>query len=201
MDELAEHRTARLEAFASENPQPPAGGIVLLGDDLMEGFPATFLETTMPVTNRGIAGETIGCGVTPGLQERVTSSVVTARPSIIFLLVGTSDLANASTDPNEFQTSYALTLRRLKEIAPDARIYVQGIPPFRGELASRNDTIRLMNIRLEGIARNEKVGFIPLHNHMADTKGTLAAELSSDGMRLNEIGYRKWAVILKRYLR
>jgi lysophospholipase L1-like esterase len=195
------YRAERIRSFEAENTSASTGGVVFIGDANMERFPLALLDTTFTVINRAIAGETIGGAGAAGLVERIASTVAPLKPAKIFVLTGGTDLTELQTLPDVFLAGYSELLQELKTAAPSAQIYVQGILPFRNALVRHNDTVRILNTRLESLARTEQVGFVPLHNHLADPKGNLAVELTSDGAQLNELGYRKWAAILKRYLK
>jgi lysophospholipase L1-like esterase len=195
------YRAERIKGFEAENTSAPLGAVVLIGDANTERFPLDALETTFTVINRAIAGEAIGGAGAAGLLERIETTVAPLKPAKIFVLTGGTDLTELQTPPDVFLAGYSQLLQKLKSVAPSAQIYVQGVLPFRDAMARHNDTVRILNKRLESMARSEQVGFVPLHNHFADPKGYLAAELTSDGAQLNELGYRKWAAILNRYLK
>ena len=195
------YRAERIRSFEAENTSASLGGVVFIGDANMERFPSALLDTTFTVINRAIAGETIGGAGEAGLVERIGTTVAPLKPAKIFVLTGGTDLTELQTQPDVFLAGYSKLLQELKSAVPSAQIYVQGILPFRDAMIRHNDTVRILNTRLESLARSEQVGFVPLHNHFADPKGNLAAELTSDGAQLNELGYRKWAAILKRYLK
>jgi lysophospholipase L1-like esterase len=197
--EAVAYRAERMAQFLGET-SAPLGVVVFIGDGNTERFPLELLDTTYTIVNRAIARETIGGAGAEGLLERIETTVAPLKPIKIFILTGGTDLSELQTPPDTFQASYSQLLQKLKSTMPSAQIYVQGILPFRKEWSKHNDTVRVLNKRLQAIARSEQVTFIPIHNHFTDPRGYLLEEVTSDGVQLNVLGYRKWAAILKRYL-
>jgi len=98
----------------------PAGGVVVLGDSIVELQSFTTL-CGLPVFNAGISGAT-----TAQVARKAAVIVKAARPAIVVVAVGINDMAIAQRTPEDvWEAQYRDLLASLK--AP--RIIVMGIQP------------------------------------------------------------------------
>lgn len=163
---------------------------ILLGDSISLWFPQEGLPSGKLWLNQGISGDTSG-----GILERLWAFADT-RPDTIYLLAGINDLRRGLSD-NEILWNQRAIVRRLKATHPQAEIVIQSILPTRlTEIP--NDRIGKINQKLAAIAREEGVRYMNLNALFADRFGNLRSELTTDGLHLNQNGYRVWQQALHR---
>lgn len=101
-----------------------------------------------------------------------------------------------------------MTVERIQRESPDTKLYLQSLLPFDEsfgrykKLTGKTDMVPEINAQLEVLAKDHKITFINLFPLFTE-KGTnvLRKELTSDGLHLNEEGYKIWVKALKRRCR
>ncbi|TVP65159.1 MAG: lysophospholipase [Leptolyngbya sp. LCM1.Bin17] len=186
------------EAKAAEAIKAPRQ-TVLLGDSLTLWFPPEMLPGRKTWLNQAISGEN-----SSGLRNRIhllDGNTLEAA----FIMVGINDLIWGGPD-----TDLVYNIRRivgdLQQAHPDLRIVVQSVLPHGGVSASWEGRDRLADLppeQIQGINQQLKlltvemgVEFLDLYPLFADGDGYLRPELSTDGLHLNQEGYRVWRTAL-----
>jgi lysophospholipase L1-like esterase len=184
------HYKNRIKYFKQDSILP--NSIVMLGNSLTEqgGNWGARLNIDR-VSNRGIAGDNSD-GVLARLGE-----IKCAQPDRIFLMIGTNDLwtnysvekvaSNIESIGNELATSL-----------PETQVYVQTIMPLE---EGHNQTERLMDINeLLRSIENSPYTLLDTFEEMSGDSNHLPASYTTDGVHLTNIGYNKWASIIRPYL-
>lgn len=161
---------------------------VLLGDSLAQWFPTEQLSRDRFWLNQGISGDTTG-----NVLQRL-SMLDRTRPDAIYLMVGINDLRQGKSN-REILSNMQQIIQRLKASHPDARIYVASVLPTRLETIPVN-RIRRLNTNLALLTRQEGVDFFNLQPAFADQEGKLRVQLTTDGLHLNDRGYRVWQIAM-----
>jgi lysophospholipase L1-like esterase len=161
---------------------------VLLGDSLAHRFPSEKLSRDRFWLNQGIPGDT-----TSGVLQRL-SMLEQTNPDEIYLMVGINDLRQGKPH-REILINLQQIIQRLKAAHPDARIYVASVLPTRLE-AIPADRIRRLNTNIAHLTHQAGVHFFNLQPAFADQEGKLRVQLTTDGLHLNEHGYRVWQVAM-----
>lgn len=182
---LSQGYAVRVSQFKQFNPAP--GGVLFLGDSITEGglFSEWFPDHV--VSNRGIGGDTA-----EGILHRLDSALG-GPPSTVFLLIGTNDLAGEQT-PEDIATRTAMIVDRIREAAPEARVFLQSVMPRQLEF---RDRIIDLNRRYAEIAEEKSVTYLDLWPAFATDEGGLIAEYTYDELHLTGEGYRAWVDVLR----
>jgi len=166
--------------------------IVFYGDSITDGANWHELYPKLPVKGRGINADTA-----EGVLERIPNSL-RGHPKAIFILIGTNDLPLFEYRTNrKILTTYDAILKKCQEMSPETKIFVQSILPRKKGFAKR---IRLLNQRLEALAKNYGDTYIDLFPHFANDEGQLRDELTNDHLHLMAAGYDIWVRILTPYI-
>lgn len=183
--------------------QHPARLNVLAGDSLSLWFPSKLLPPEMTWLNQGISGDT-----SSRLLKRLHLFDDTA-PERVFVLIGINDLLRG-TDDEALLKNQRQIVQYLKLSHPQTEIVVQSILPHAGDRLIRqrpdydppawavrlaaisNQRIQTLNRELAAIAKQERVEFLDLYPHFADSAGNLLPDLTTDGLHLSAQGYQVW---------
>jgi lysophospholipase L1-like esterase len=187
------HYVNRVRAFKEQNQQLQY--VVLLGDSITEGFDVAKYLPGRRVLNRGIGADVIG-NVLPeddprGVLRRLDESVFDCAATDVFLLIGINDLGSGRK-PDVMEQGYREILEQIRKRAPEVRVHVQSVLPTRDNFAKHNADVRDFNQRIKKLADELECEYVDLHSLMVDNKGELKAELTGDGLHLNEAAYRIW---------
>lgn len=165
--------------------------IVFLGNSLTDGGEFSELFEMQNVKNRGISSDVI-----TGVEKRV-GQVTGGRPAKIFLLIGINDVSHNLT-VDELARRYERLVTKIREQSPETKLYVQSVMPINNSfkrykgLFGKEKTVRDFNVRIQEIALRLGAEYIDLWPALADSKGNLKKEYTSDGLHLNGRGYRVW---------
>lgn len=237
MDEmkLTELKEAGLEKFAGEiirgmvkneqdtkvaryrvlNRYTKKGEILFTGSSLMEQFPVQELMMDLGmdkvIYNRGIGGFT-----SDDMLLHMDEQVFGTEPSVIFINIGTNDLADAS-DSFEAQlgkllVNYEKILCQIKERLPQAKVYLMAYYPVNekakedaGWAASlfvnrNNQNLPIANREVQKLAEKMGYAFIDVNEGLTDEQGMLKADYTVEGIHMFANGYRIVLENLKNYL-
>ncbi len=195
--EFTAYRSKRTREHLADNERRAPGGIVFLGDSLVDWFPVERYFPQAPVINRGIAGERVGDRLRPHLRGRLDWSVADLKPRAVFLMCGVNDLMWPDVATADVEEGYRMLLADLRKAAPGARVYVHALLPTRGEYARHNARIREFNPRLKKIAEEFACSYLDFHAEFCDAAGELDPAFTTDGLHLSEAGHARWAKLLR----
>jgi lysophospholipase L1-like esterase len=177
-------RLLRLEAQAVANGQGNNRLSVLLGDSLSLWYPRERLPAGRLWLNQGISGDT-----TAGILRRLGDFAQT-NPDRIYVMAGINDLLQGASDRAILENMAAI-VTRLRQMHPQAEIFVQSILPTRdGEIS--NQRIARLNRNFKAIAHARGAIYKNLFQRFGDAQGRLYDHLTTDGIHLNPQGYQLW---------
>ena len=107
-------------------------------------------------------------------------------------------LNEIGTGDNEyFKNAYAEVINKIRELQPDAIIYIQGImhvaaAKSRVDKNFNNEKINSRNASLAELADNKTIFFIDMNESVDDEEGNLDSTLSSDDVHLKASAYERW---------
>ncbi|MGF1572636.1 MAG: GDSL-type esterase/lipase family protein [Sumerlaeia bacterium] len=184
----------RMELFMKETPQESFGGTVFLGDSITHVFELDIIFPDSTFINRGISGDTV-----QGLTDRLDVSVAALKPKAIYVLIGTNNLWQDSSEPfiEGLMQDYAKLFTAIKSQAPEAAVTIQAVLPTRDAWLFRNDLITAVNARLQPLALQHGFAWLDLSTPFQNKDNHLRAELTFDGLHLNSDGYILWAQLLQ----
>lgn len=188
----------RAENEALRQAQAPLA--VFIGDSITEGWikadPGFFAAG---IADRGISGQT-----SQQVLLRFRQDVVSLRPRVVHIMVGTNDVAG-NTGPTSEQ-AWRDAIMAMVEIAQANRIRVvlgsllpAGAFPWRPAIRPAGQIIAL-NRWLREYAKSRHIVFADYHAAMAEADGSLKTSLASDGVHPNAAGYAVMRAIARRAL-
>lgn len=114
--------------------------------------------------------------------------IVAAQPDEILMLIGTNDLG-LRRSVEHLVRNIEVALVHLRRELPGVRLLLQSIMPRGAEFAA---SIQDANIHLRQFCATVRAHYLDLWPAMATPDGGLHAELTDDGLHLNEKGYEAW---------
>lgn len=192
-DYLAE-RVAQFESEPFEK-----GGIVLLGNSIVEYGNWKRLFGDSSVVNRGVAADNT-FGVLTRLED-----VIERRPSKVFLEIGINDVAQ-NIPLDMIVDNIEKIVDKIHAGSAETRIFVVSLLPSNDDVKEnypdafeRNRISDVINERLRLLARDEIFDFVDLNSKLRDVNGDLERKFASeDGLHLNEEGYEVFVGLLRR---
>ncbi|RXK57754.1 beta-N-acetylhexosaminidase [Lacibacter luteus] len=173
--------------------------IIFLGNSITDGSEWAQLFNDLRMKNHGISGD-----VTAGVLHRLP--VVTNRkPSKIFLLIGTNDLARGVSADSVLK-NMLLIADYIKQQSPKTKLYVQSILPVNelyGKFAGHTkntELIKKVNEQLKANAVAHRYQYVDLYNSFSNENGKLKPELSNDGLHLMGRAYLLWKHVIYPYV-
>ena len=194
------HYLDRMDSFA-RSKDIDKQSIVMLGNSLTEnGGDWSKRLGKRGVVNRGIIGDDV-----PGICERL-HQILPFHPRTIVLMAGVNDISHGLTS-EEIAISIATTVDRIRRESPTTRLILQSLLPINESfgryklLTGRTDTVPALNARLRQIAAERKIEYVDLFPlFTAEGSNSMRPELSTDGLHVNEDGYKIWATELRKHL-
>ena len=197
-----EHYDQRCTEFANS----PIGfnKIVFLRDSLTEGTQnwKKYFNNNR-IDNRGIGGDT---------TERVLArldEIYYYKPLAVFLLIGINDIINTDSPNREKTTVETVSdnIILIKDTIANQGIeknFIQTIPInnniyfkengwFPNHRISLNKQINRINRSIKKQSKDKLHTIIDLHSAFSDNNGLLNKSFTSDGVHLNQNGYKTWA--------
>ncbi|WP_155523812.1 GDSL-type esterase/lipase family protein [Nodosilinea nodulosa] len=163
---------------ASQGQSPLA---VVVGDSLCLWLPQEQLPRDRLWLNQSISGET-----TAHMVRRITF-FASARPSVVYVMAGVNDL-KTGVAPDVTVSNMELIVQRLRVQHPQARIVVLSILPTRLSNLPQ-PAVGQLNQQIAIAVQRRGATFVDLQPAFKDSQGLLRAELTTDGLHLNEQGY------------
>ncbi len=138
----------------------------------------------------------------PGEKKKITVEEALKNNTFakIYLMIGINEMGTGTVDT--FLEKYREVVEHLKELQPDAMIYLQAIIKVTSERSSQGDYINNEGItaRNEGIAQmadNVKVFYLDVNPFICDETGGLEASYTFDGVHLKAKYIEIWKDFLK----
>jgi len=163
--------------------------ILLLGDSITEVFPPDLGVEGFVIINKGISGNN-----TDDVYKRL-KNVISEKPEIVFLLIGTNDFAQGKSN-NEIEENIFKILQKLKKTLPAAELFAVSILPVRDIDNRPNARIIEVNQSIKKTADKLELKYLDLHSRFVDSAGKLKEEFTEDGLHLTREAYLCWNEIL-----
>lgn len=149
--------------------------------------------------NRGISGD-----ITFGVLERL-DEVTEGKPAKVFILIGINDISRNIPD-SIILDNYKKMILRIKKESPKTKIFFNTLLPVNNTFTDRahfnkDEHIQAINEGLKKLAASYKVIVIDIHPHFLDVNKKLDKQYTYDGLHLNADGYKKWAALLRPWLK
>ena len=119
-----------------------------------------------------------------GTVEEVLAS---GKYGKIYIMAGINELGRGTTE--DFMEKYTEVIDRLRELAPDAKIFIQGIMRVSGKKHSsdaifNNNNINARNNAIATLADNQQIFYIDVNEAVCDEEGNLTADYTHDQIHL-----------------
>jgi lysophospholipase L1-like esterase len=193
-----------LERYRQANAAlpPPAANedrVVFYGNSITEGW-ARYFSGMFPgraYIGRGISGQT-----TPQMLVRFRQDVIALKPKVVVILAGTNDIAgNSGPSTLEMIEDNLASMVELAQANGIAVVLSSVLPVYeyrwRPGLEPASKIVAL-NGWIRDYAKRRGAEYVDYHSAMADERGGLKGDLSSDGVHPNEAGYRIMAPLAER---
>jgi hypothetical protein len=121
----------------------------------------------------------------------------------VYLMLGVNELGY--NNDQGFADAYGAAVDRVRQLQPDAQIYLQSIVPVNQETCQAtgqpsyitNEQIAVYNQMIETVAQERQVYYVNVSEALVDESGTLPADASADGIHFHREGYQSWYAYLK----
>ncbi|QNL44503.1 hypothetical protein H8790_00125 [Oscillibacter hominis] len=177
---------------------------IFIGNSRTEGFMLySGLKGSQSLTTVGLTvseafnKKTITVG---GKKMTMMDALATKQFAKIYIMLGMNELGWVY--PEQYQKQYGEIIDRVREINPDALIYIQSILPVskaKDEEGTyiNNERIRMYNGLLLELAEEKDVAYVNVAEAVSDEEGNLPPEASFDGEHLVPEYCKVWLSYLK----
>jgi len=140
----------------------------------------------------------------PGQKKKITVEEALQKNTFskIYLMLGLNEMGIGTTET--FLVKYKEVLDHLRELQPDAIIYVQAIMKLTTERSGKGDQfhnpgIEERNAGLSQFADNERIFFLDVNPLICDETGGMIEEYTYDGIHLKAKYMEIWKAYLKEH--
>ena len=177
---------------------------VFIGDSRTEGFMLfTGLSNATAYTHKGLMVDTVFTNPVVnvgGKKISVMEALKKTSFSKVYIMLGINETGWPYS--NLFIQKYGEIIDEIKNINPEAIIYVQSILPVSQKVSSshsyvKNTKISEYNLLIQQMAEEKEIYYINSAESVATTDGYLPEEAASDGIHLKKDYCYKWLEYLK----
>ena len=161
------------------------------------------------IVNRGISGD-----ITEGVLQRL-DEILYYKPLAVFLLIGINDIFNSDIPerdkitPEYVSKNIIKIADEIKKGSPNTDIYIQTILPINDKIYKKINgsfpehdfplplQINSINKLIKKYTNIKNYHFIDLHSSFIGSDGLIDKSYTTDGVHLNENGYKVWIKNLK----
>lgn len=166
---------------------------LFIGDSRTEGFMMySSLKNIHAYCSKGLSITRIYEEKVVTLEDGRTVTVMEALQTEtygkIYIMFGVNELGWPYEDT--FEEQYSKMIRDIKQLQPDALIYVQNILPISAERSREdaiynNDNVYRFNTIIKRVCETQNVIYLDVASSVADENGALPADASTDGIHCN----------------
>lgn len=137
-------------------------------------------------------------------DEKITPREALAQKEYgkVFVMLGLNELGFAVT---EFAEDYADLIDQIREVQPDADLYIQSLVPINDQKAREknqphyvtNEKIAQFNAEVVRLAQEKQVILLDVAEGLTDEEGILPYNATNDGVHFNREWYQKWFAYIK----
>jgi lysophospholipase L1-like esterase len=178
---------------------------VFIGNSLEQGFMLyAGLKTADMFAVQSISVANIGTDhvINAGGGNYLTILDAMARKSYrkVFVMLGINELSWATTET--FYTKYAALIDKIRELEPEAELYLQSITPVTAKQSDNSTTftnprIHEYNEVIRQLAEDKEAHYLYVFDALADEDGCLPAGSSDDGIHPYPKYYPQWLTYLE----
>ena len=130
-------------------------------------------------------------------DEKLTLEQALSRHQFkkVYLMIGINEMGTGT--PESFFEAYARAVYKIRELQPDAIIFVQGIMRVAGQKNAsdpvfNNTNINIRNVEIETLANGKDIFYIDVNEAVCDENGNLYADWTFDQIHLKAKYYQVW---------
>lgn len=177
---------------------------VFIGNSRTEGLKMySGLTKSTFITEVGLTIDSIFtdyCNISGGYKNLAFSELESREFGKVYIMMGMNELGWVYDDV--FKEDYGKIIDRIREINPDAVIYIQSILPVSKWKDSNDSTYTIANVdrlnaRLRELADEKEVHYVDVAEGIMDEEGYLPYEATLDGVHLVPEYCVKWLDYLK----
>ena len=178
---------------------------VFIGNSLEQGFMLwSGLKTADIFAVQSISVSNIGTDhvINVGGGTYLTILEAMARKSYrkVFVMLGINELSWASKET--FYTKYAKLIDKIRELEPEAELYLQSMTPVTKKQSDASTTFtnpRVMeyNEVIRQLAEDKECHYLFIHEAYADEEGCMPANTTDDGIHPYPKYYAQWLTYLE----
>jgi lysophospholipase L1-like esterase len=189
--DLARYRDANVQLGA---PRAGEQRVVFMGNSITDAWAQYFdsMFPGKPYVGRGISGQT-----TPQMLVRFRQDVIALKPAVVVILAGTNDIAG-NTGPSTLEMiEDNLASKTELAQANGIRVVLSSVLPvfdypWKPGLEPAPKIVAL-NAWIRNYATAHGAIYLDYYTAVADERGGMRSNLSTDGVHPNEAGYRVMA--------
>lgn len=140
------------------------------------------------------------CDISGGYRSRAFDALSGMNFGKVYIMLGMNELGWVYE--SVFKDDYGKIIDKIREINPDAVIYIQSIIPVSKWKDSSNDVftnanVERLNAQLRDLADEKEVHYLDVAGALMDSEGYLPYEATGDGVHLEPPYCVKWADYLR----
>lgn len=172
---------------------------VFIGDSRTEGLILnTGLNNAIEYTHKGLMVDTVFTKPViniDGIKVTVMDALKTTQFGKVYIMLGINETGWPYNDV--FINKYAKVIDAVREINPEAQIYVQQILPVSQEVSTthnyiKNEKIAEYNALIQEMAKEKQVYFVAAAEAVVGADGALPEDAATDGIHLKKEYCVKW---------
>ncbi len=171
------------------------GDSLTIGIQNFSGFGAQFL------CMGGLSTRNLETAALPNGKTVMQSIRDTQNLGKIYIMFGTNEIAFDEMD--EFLERYSKFIDSIREVHPEALVYIESIMPVTKEKSEstdiKNDRIYVYNEALLKMAKEKQCYYIDIHSYFKGEDGYLPSNIGSDGIHLGPDKYREMAAYIQNH--
>lgn len=203
--EQAPEQTPVQPETAQNTPEREFSGVALFGNSHIDGF---HIYNSLPGAD---CLYRVGLNVKnayekPMLGEKVpvVDKLLEKQYTHIFLTFGENELGWEY--PEIFIEDYRTLIETVHERQPNAKLYIQAIPPVSAAVSKKNEDntnnerIRTYNELLRALAQEMQISYVDVAAVMQDAAGNLPDKAATDGIHPGQVYNKKWADLIAQHI-
>lgn len=177
---------------------------VFIGNSRTEGLKKfSGLSNATFITEVGLTVSSIFtdyCDISGGYRSRAFDALSGMNFGKVYIMLGMNELGWVYE--SVFKDDYGKIIDKIREINPDAVIYIQSIIPVSKWKDSSNDVftnanVERLNAQLRDLADEKEVHYLDVAGALMDSEGYLPYEATGDGVHLEPPYCVKWTDYLR----
>lgn len=183
----------KAEAYATIADSTEKGGVVFVGDSIIEMYDLDKYYKDKNYINRGISSNE-----SEDILNRLQTNVIDIAPKVIILHIGANDIGH-KVSKEKFRANVEKIIIQIQQQLPECKLFIDSIYPTLtlNNYNSRNLTknrsnaaISNFNDSLLSLCNTYNVPYINTHNQLL-MDGKLRRNYTLDGLHISDAGYKR----------